>query len=205
MLVNTSERCATGIEGLDDILCGGFPRNRLYLIQGNPGVGKTTLALQFLREGLKRSEPGLYVTLSETEEELRTVASSHGWKLDGIAMLELSAIEDRLAPESQNTLLHPSEVELTQTTQLIFDEVNDSQAVRVVLDSLSELRLLAQSPLRYRRQLLALKQFFAKRNCTVLLLDDRTSEAGDSQLHSLAHGVVVLEHLRRNLAANGGD
>ncbi|HTM55358.1 MAG TPA: ATPase domain-containing protein [Pirellulales bacterium] len=190
------ERCSTGVDGLDSILGGGFPRNRLYLVTGDPGVGKTTLALQFLRRGLQDGDGGLYITLSETDEELRAVAASHGWDLDGLSLVELSAIEDRLLPEAQTTLLHPSEVELSQTTDLIFAEVERSNAHRVVFDSLSELRLLAQNELRYRRQILVFKQFFAKRRCTVLMLDDRTSDSGNSQIESLAHGVINLELTR---------
>lgn len=188
--------CSTGVVGLDSILNGGLPRNRLYLVAGDPGVGKTTLALQFLRRGLQEGDGGLYITLSETDEELRAVAASHGWDLDGLSLVDLSAIEDRLLPEAQTTLLHPSEVELNQTTELIFAEVERSNAHRVVFDSLSELRLLAQNELRYRRQLLVLKQFFAKRRCTVLMLDDRTSESGNPQIESLAHGVINLELMR---------
>lgn len=188
--------CSTGVDGLDSILNGGLPRNRLYLVAGDPGVGKTTLALQFLRRGLQEGDGGLYITLSETDEELRAVAASHGWDLDGLSLVDLSAIEDRLLPEAQTTLLHPSEVELSQTTELIFSEVERSSAHRVVFDSLSELRLLAQNELRFRRQLLVLKQFFAKRRCTVLMLDDRTSESGNSQIESLAHGVINLGLMR---------
>jgi len=191
-----SERCSTGVDGLDLILGGGLPRNRLYLVGGDPGVGKTTLALQFLRRGLQEGDGGLYITLSETDEELRAVAASHGWDLDGLSLVDLSAIEDRLLPEAQTTLLHPSEVELSQTTDLILAEVQRSNAHRVVFDSLSELRLLAQNELRYRRQLLVLKQFFAKRRCTVLMLDDRASESGNSQIESLAHGVINLGLMR---------
>src|SRR4051812_16033607 len=191
-----SEQCSTGVDGLDSILNGGLPRNRLYLVTGDPGVGKTTLALQFLRRGLQDGDGGLYITLSETDEELRSVAASHGWNLDGLSLVDLSAIEDRLSPEAQTTLLHPSEVELSQTTDLIFAEVERSNAHRVVFDSLSELRLLAQSQLRYRRQLLVFKQFFAKRRCTVLMLDDKTGESGSSQIDSLAHGVINLELMR---------
>jgi circadian clock protein KaiC len=191
-----SEQCSTGIDGLDSILNGGLPRNRLYLISGEPGVGKTTLALQFLLRGVQEGEGGLYITLSETDEELRAVAASHGWSLDGLSLVDLSAIEDRLLPEAQTTLLHPSEVELSQTTDLVFAEVERSKAHRVVFDSLSELRLLAQSELRYRRQLLVFKHFFAKRRCTLLMLDDKTSEAGSSQIDSLAHGVISLELIR---------
>jgi circadian clock protein KaiC len=188
-------KCITGIEGLDDILGGGFPRNRLYLIQGDPGVGKTTLALKFLLEGAQRQERGLYITLSETKEELLEVAHSHGWSLDQIAIMELSAIEGELLQEAQNTLFHPSEVELNRTTKLVLDQVQKMRPVRLVFDSLSEMRLLAETALRYRRQMLALKQFFAGRQITVLLLDDRTSGEGDLQVQSIAHGVLCLEKL----------
>ncbi len=188
-------RCVVGIEGLDDILGGGVPSNRLYLIEGKPGTGKTTLALQFLLEGVKNGQEGLYITLSETREELEEVAYSHGWDLTKINVLELSAIEAQLSASAQNTLFHSSEVELTQTTQLFLDEINRVQPARVVLDSLSELRLLAQSALRYRREVLALKQFLIGRACTTLLLDDGTGEASDPQVQSLAHGVITLEQL----------
>lgn len=185
----------TGIEGLDGILNGGLPPYRLYLVQGDPGAGKTTLALQFLLEGAKNGEKGLYVTLSETEEELRAVADSHGWALDGLILHELSRTEERLASDEQNTFFRPSEVELNETTQPVLDVVEKHKPARVVFDSLSEMRLLAGDPLRYRRQILALKQFFIGRHCTVLLLDDRTSASGDLQLQSLAHGVISLEQL----------
>lgn len=186
---------ATGITGFDDIIGGGFSPRRLYLIEGDPGAGKTTLALQYLLEGRQRGERGLYVTLSETREELDGVAQSHGWSLEGIEICELIPSEESLLPEAQARMFHPSEVELSETTKAVLAEVERIEPTRVVFDSLSELRLLAQSPLRYRRQILALKQFFSGRNCTVLLLDDRTSESADLQLHSLAHGVVVLQQL----------
>ncbi len=173
----------------------GFPRNRLYLIQGDPGVGKTTLGLQYLLQGASKNERGLYITLSETKEELLEVAHSHGWSLDQLAIMELSAIEGQLLEEAQNTLFHPSEVELNRTTKLVLDEVERIKPARLVFDSLSEMRLLAETPLRYRRQMLALKQFFAGREVTVLLLDDRTSGEGDLQVQSIAHGVVALEKL----------
>jgi circadian clock protein KaiC len=189
-----SPRMSSGIPGLDHILAGGFPENRLYLVQGDPGVGKTTLGLQFLLEGLKQGEPGLYVTLSETAEELRSVAHSHGWNIDGLALHELSAMDATIHPETPNTLFHPSEVELQETTQSILEIVQNTKPRRVVFDSLSELRLLAQSPLRYRRQILWLKQFFIGKNATVILLDDRTGD-DDNHLQSLAHGVIDLEQL----------
>ncbi|WP_375404621.1 ATPase domain-containing protein [uncultured Sphingomonas sp.] len=178
--------------GLDDILGGGLTPNRLYLIEGTPGTGKTTLSLGFLLEGARLGEKGLYVTLSETEHELRAVAATHGWSLDALTLVELVA-EAGLDPDLEQTLLHPSDVELGETVRGVMDRVDELQPQRVVLDSLSELRLLAQNPLRYRRQILALKHFFSKRNCTVLVLDDRTSGPGDLQLHSIAHGVVTLE------------
>lgn len=189
------QRVATGIPGLDDILGGGFDADRLYLIEGRPGTGKTTLALHYLLEGVRRGEKGLYVTLSESERELRVVAARHGWSLDAISIFELVPPEASLDPEQEQTLFHPAEMELGETTKEIFDRVAESEPVRVVFDSLSEMRLLAQNPLRYRRQILALKHFFAGRRCTVLLLDDLSSETNDLQLHSLAHGVVTLEQI----------
>ncbi len=185
----------TGVPGLDDILSGGLPRNRLYLTMGSPGVGKTTLGLQFLFEGRDRGEKVLYVTLSETAEELRDVAQSHGWSLEGVHLLELSSLEEAMANEAQNTLFHPSEIELHETMQKMLTLMKDIKPTRVVLDSLSEIRLLAGDALRYRRQILSLKQFFIGRNCTVMLLDDGTAEANDLQLQSLVHGVITLQQL----------
>lgn len=186
---------ATGIEGLDDILSGGLTRDRTYLVEGVPGSGKTTLALQYLLEGAQRGEPVLYVTLSETEEELRAAAASHGWSLEGVTIRELVASETSLRPEDQYTMFHPSEVELSETTKTLLEDVEGLKPARLVFDSLSELRLLAGSPLRYRRQILALKQFFGGRNCTVLLLDDLTSTDRDLQVQSIAHGVLRLEQM----------
>jgi circadian clock protein KaiC len=185
---------STGIEGLDDILRGGLPANRLYLVEGEPGTGKTTLALQFLLEGARLGESGLYVTLSESADELRAVAQSHGWSLDDVALHEL-APSDTPRADDEYTILHPSEVELGETTSAVFHEVERTNPTRVVFDSLSEIRLLAREPLRYRRQILALKQFFVGRQCTVLLLDDQTADRSDLQLHSISHGVIRLEQL----------
>ncbi len=189
------QRVSTGNRGLDDILGGGLDAERLYLYEGHPGTGKTTLAMDFLREGARRGERVLYITLSETERELRLVASRHGWDLDGVEVAELMPPESVLDESQEITLLQPAEIELGETTRMILDRVVAIDPTRVVIDSLSELRLLAQSPLRYRRQVLALKQFFANRNCTVILLDDMTSQDNDLQLHSISHGVVLLEQL----------
>jgi len=188
-----AQRVSTGIAGLDDILCGGLDAERLYLVEGEPGTGKTTLALQFLLEGARRAERGLYVTLSESERELRLVAKRHGWSLDEISIFELVPPEAALDPEKELTLFHPAELELSETSKMIFDRVADVEPTRVVFDSLSEMRLLAQNSLRYRRQILALKHFFAGRRCTVLLLDDLSSSEQDLQLHSIAHGVITLQ------------
>jgi circadian clock protein KaiC len=189
------ERSQTGIAGLDDILFGGLLRHRLYLIDGTPGSGKTTLALQYLMEGVKSGERCLYITLSETKEELLAGAASHGWSLDGIDIVELIAQEDDLDGDSQVTMYPAAEVELHETTRKILSAVSSCNPCRLVFDSLSELRLLAQSSLRYRRQILALKQFFIGRNCTVILLDDKTSEGSDLHLQSIAHSVITLEQL----------
>ncbi len=194
-------RATTGIEGLDNVLCGGFTPHRLYLVEGVPGSGKTTLALQFLMQGARSGEPVLYVTLSETEEELRGVANSHGWSLDGITIRELVPSAENLRPDEQYTMFHPSEVELSETTALILADVERIKPARVVFDSLSELRLLAGNALRYRRQILALKQFFIGRTCTVLLLDDLTSANHDLQVQSIAHGVMRLEQLHPEYGA----
>ncbi len=185
-------RCTTGTEGLDDILGGGLPRHRSYLIQGDPGVGKTTLAMRFLLEGQQAGETGLYITLSETKEELEEVAASHGWNLNEIHLFELSAMEEKLQGETENTFFHPSEVELNRTTAALLAEVERVKPARLVFDSLSEMRLLAETPLRYRRQILQLKQFFAGRKCTVLMLDDRSAGSRDLQIESIAHGVITL-------------
>ena len=187
-------RLATGIGGLDDVLEGGFPAHRLYLIEGEPGTGKTTLALQYLMEGVRRGETGLYITLSETKDELKAVARSHGWTLDGFEIYEVVPPAESLMPETQYTIFHPAEIELGETTGSILKTVKRVQPTRIVIDSLSEMRLLAREPIRFRRQILALKQNLAGNRGTVLLLDDRVA-GRDLQIHSIVHGVVSLEHL----------
>jgi circadian clock protein KaiC len=186
---------STGIEGLDDVLQGGLARDRVFLLEGHPGAGKTTIALQFLMEGRRAGERGLYITLSETADELRTSARSHGWSLDDIEIFELLPPESLLDEDQQQSLLYSSDLELGETTKRIFEAFETAKPDRVVLDSLSEIRLLAQSSLRYRRQILALKHYFAKRRVTVVLLDDLTTEVNDKTVHSVAHGVLRLEEL----------
>ncbi|QDM15267.1 ATPase domain-containing protein [Tardiphaga sp. vice278] len=191
-----SDRAQTGIWGLDNILSGGFSRGHVFLVEGALGTGKTTVALQFLQEGARRGEKGLYITLSETEAELRDGAASHGWTLgDGIEVFELLPPESLLDSDQQQSLLYSSDLELGETTKQIFEAVERVQPMRVVLDSLSEIRLLAQSSLRYRRQILAIKHYFARFGTTVMLLDDLTAEVADKTVHSVAHGVLRLEEL----------
>jgi circadian clock protein KaiC len=187
------KRMLTGIQGLDEVLHGGLIAGRSYLLDGNPGAGKTTLALQYLLEGVRLGEPCLYVTLSETAQELRTNATAHGWSLEGIEIFELFSEDLQADGESDLTMFHPAEVELSATTRRALQKVEEFKPRRMVLDSLSEMRLLAQSSLRYRRQILGIKQFLAGRNCTALLLDDRTAEGPDMQLQSIAHGVISLD------------
>lgn len=187
----STERISTACEGLDVVLGGGLPRNRLYLIEGDPGTGKTTLAMNFLLQGVGLGERGLYVTLSETKEELQAVADSHGWDIAAVDIYELSP-ENGAQSDAQYTVFHPSELELGATVKALLEHVDRTRPVRVVFDSVSEMQLLAGGALRYRRQIRAMKQFFAGRGSTVLLLDDRTAEGSDLQLHSIAHGVIAL-------------
>ncbi|MDQ3282044.1 MAG: AAA family ATPase [Acidobacteriota bacterium] len=184
----------TGIQGLDDVLGGGLTANRLYLVMGDPGVGKTTLGLHFLLEGVSRGESVLYIALSETRDEIEAVAESHGWSLEGVNIFEYSAAS-RLDDSDETTLFHPSEMELGEATRTMIEAVEQVKPQRVVIDSLAEVRLLAQSPLRYRRQILGLKQYFTGKQSTVLLLDDKDVASGDMQLLTLAHGVLLLEQL----------
>jgi circadian clock protein KaiC len=193
---------SSGIAGLDDILGGGLTRERLYLLEGEPGTGKTTMALQFLIEGARRGEPVLYITLAENEVELRAVAQSHGFSLEGITVHEIIPAESVLDPGEQYTVFHPSEVELGETNELILSKIEQLNPTRVVLDSLSELQLLAANALRYRRHVLALKQYFARRACTALFLDDKTAIGGDQQVRSIAHGVVSLEQQESGYGAD---
>jgi circadian clock protein KaiC len=192
---------STGIPGLDTILRGGLAPNRVYLIEGEPGTGKTTTGLQFLGEGARRGESVLYITLAETAEELTAVAASHGWDMRGIRIHEVLPSQDLLKPEQQYTMFHASEVEMASTLQQVLSGVDQYKPVRVVLDSLSELQLLADTPLRYRRQVLALKQFFSSRQCTVMLLDDRTAASADLQVRSIAHGVIQFEQSVKDYGA----
>ena len=189
-------RASTGIDGLDDVLGGGWARNRLHLIEGSPGAGKTTIALQFLIAGAACGEAGIYISLAETERELRDGGQSHGWDLDpGIEIFELVPPESALDPERHQSLLYSSDLELGETVTRIFAAIDRLGPSRVVIDSLSEIRLLAQSSLRYRRQILALKHYFARHNSTVLMLDDLTAESTDRAVHSIAHSVVHLDQL----------
>ena len=184
-----------GVAGLDDVTAGGLARGRLFLLEGSPGTGKTTIATQFLLAGAAQGERSLYITLSETEDELRAGAASHGWGLDGVDIFELVPPESLLDDEQQQSLLYSSDLELGETTKRIFEAFERARPERVVLDSLSEIRLLAQSSLRYRRQILALKHYFSRSKATVLMLDDLSSEANDKTMHSVAHGVFRLEEL----------
>ena len=193
IMSDLSARARTGTIGLDEVLCGGIPRDHIYLVEGDPGVGKTTLALKFLLDGVQSNERCLYITLSETAAEVRLIADSHGWSLDGLHMFELSSLEQQMRIDAENTVFQPSDIELTETTRAVLEHISKVKPQRVVFDSLSELRLLAQSHLRYRREVLNLKTYFSRNRATVLLLDDRTSDPNDMQLQSIAHGVLSLQ------------
>jgi circadian clock protein KaiC len=200
--IQLPDSISTGIEGLDEVLGGGLTPHRLYLLEGEPGSGKTTMGLQFLLEGARRGETVLYVTLSETRQELVEAAASHGWSLDGIRIHELLPMGDQLDPESQYTMFHPSEVELGDTTSRMLQEVERIQPTRVVFDSLAEIRLLAGTALRFRRQVLALKQYFAGRGTTVMLLDDANGTEQGAPVHTIVHGAMLLDQMRPDY---GGD
>ena len=189
-------RCSSGCAGLDDVLGGGFPAGHFYLVEGEPGTGKTTLALQFMAEGIRQGEKVLYVTLSESRDELHAVGREHGLQLDGVDILEVRPSEQDLKPEGQYTVFHPAEIELNDRVQAIMAEVDRKKPARLVIDALSEVRMLAKDPLRYRRQILSLKEY-APKNCTVLLLDDRSSRYADLELHSIVHGVVTMSRVSR--------
>ncbi len=191
-------RIDTGVQGLNDILSGGLPAGQMYLLEGTPGTGKTTLAMQFVRTAVLAGEKALYITLSESKRELEASAQSHGWRIDELSIAEFVPEEASLHPEQQYTVFHPSEVELASTIHKLTELVEAEKPARIVIDSLSELRLLAADTMRYRRQLLALKQFFAGRDTTVLLLDDRSAEGSDMQLQSIAHGVIRLDKVPRS-------
>lgn len=191
-----NDRSLSGCPGLDDVLGGGFPRGHFYLLEGEPGTGKTTLALQFVEEGLRNGERVLYITLSESSEDLHAVARSHGIQLDGANFVDLKPDEEDLKPDGQYTVFHPSEIELGDRLQAIVTEVERYKPDRLVIDALSELRMLARDPLRYRRQVISLREFTPP-SCTVLLLDDRSSRQSDIELHSIVHGVIVLEKVHR--------
>lgn len=195
-------RARTGVPGLDDILFGGLAVGRVFLLEGSPGTGKTTMAMRFLMEGAQQGEQGLYITLSESASELRSAAASHGWELDGkVDVFEVVPPESLLDSDQQQSLLYSSDLELGETTKLIFQAVENSNAQRIVLDSLSEIRLLAQSSLRYRRQILALKHYFTRHGATVLMLDDLTTDTLDKTVHSVAHGVIRLEEMTPDYGA----
>jgi circadian clock protein KaiC len=195
--LQTDPRVSTGCAGLDNILSGGFPQGRLYLIEGDPGAGKTTLALQFMRDGVSKGERALYITLSESRADLSHAARSHGLSLDNVEIVELLPSEGDLLPEQQYTVFHPAEVELNDRMQRIVKEIQRVRPARLVIDALSELRMLAKDPLRYRRQILSLKDFMASQECTVILLDDRSSRDSDLQLHSIVHGVISMDKVPR--------
>ncbi len=195
--LQSDPRVSTGCAGLDNILNGGFPKGHIYLVEGDPGAGKTTLALQYVRDGISRGERALYITLSESHADLNHAARSHGLSLDGIEIVELLPDEDDLLPEQQYTVFHPAEVELNDRMQRIVKEFQRVRPDRLVIDALSELRMLAKDPLRYRRQILSLKDYMADQNCTVLLLDDRSSREPDLQLNSVVHGVISMDKVPR--------
>jgi circadian clock protein KaiC len=196
-IATTITRCSSGCAGLDDVLGGGLPIGHFYLVEGEPGTGKTTLALQFMAEGMKRGEKVLYVTLSESRDELLAVAENHGLGVEESAVLEVRPSDQDLKPEGQYTVFYPAEVELNDRVQTIMAEVDRRKPSRLVIDALSELRMLAKDPLRYRRQILSLKEY-APENCTVMLLDDRSSRYVDLELHSIVHGVVSMDRVSRD-------
>jgi circadian clock protein KaiC len=200
-LLDEGAPVSSGLAAIDYILCGGYAANRVHLLEGEPGSGKTTLGLQFLLEGARKNERCLYITLSESRDELLHVARTHGWDLSGIDIFELVPPELSLDTEREQSIVYASDLELGETVQMVKDEVERIAPARIVFDSLSEIRLLAQGPLRFRRQVLALKHYFAKHNCTVLFLDDLTQLENDLSLHSLAHGVLRLEQVPQTFGA----